>query len=182
MSIKKALFSTRSLTQGGIIAALYAALIFVNPLYSHGILQVRVSEALTILPLFTPVAIPGLFVGVLVANLFNPAGAHIIDIIFGSLATLSAASLTYWLGRKMLILEMKNSAKEMVAFLIAMIPPIILNAIVVGGYLYILFYRQEYTAIAAMSLVGLGQVIACYVLGSILYIALRKVNKKSSLL
>ena len=84
---------TSRLAQGAAIAALYVVLTLVFAPISFGAMQVRVSEILTILPLFTPAAIPGLFVGCLLANLLG--GAVVLDVIFGSLATLIGAALGY---------------------------------------------------------------------------------------
>ena len=81
--------TTRSLCLSGIIAALYAALTLALPVLSYGAWQCRLSEALTLLPLLLPQAVPGLFVGCLAANLLSPVG--IWDVLFGSLATLLAA-------------------------------------------------------------------------------------------
>ena len=73
------------LTQAAMIAAIYVVLTYVFAPFSFGEVQIRISEALTILPLFTPAAIPGLFVGCLVGNILG--GAILPDIIFGSIAT-----------------------------------------------------------------------------------------------
>ena len=91
--------SLRRLAEAGLIAAMYAALSLVLPMASFGIVQCRLSEALTILAAFTPAAIPGLAVGCVVTNLaglgmgVNPAGAW--DLLWGPLATLLAALLTW---------------------------------------------------------------------------------------
>jgi len=161
----KNLFTTRNLCVSGIIAALYAALTIINP-WGFGPVQVRFSEALTILPMFTPAAIPGLFVGVLVSNLV--AGYGMVDIIFGSLATLIAAYLTCVLGKKILFHEVPK-------FLIAAFPPIILNALIVGWYLYWwVGFSETYSLWFIMGFVGIGQIIACYGLGGVLYFALKR--------
>ena len=83
------------ITQGAAIAALYVVLTLVFAPISFGPVQVRIAEALCILPMFTPVAIPGLFIGCLIANLVG--GGVIIDVIFGSLATLIGAVGAYYL-------------------------------------------------------------------------------------
>ena len=88
----------RTLTTAAIIAAAYAALTLLLAPISYGAVQVRVSEALTVLPFFTPAAVPGLFVGCLVANLI--AGVNPVDFVVGSGATLLAALLSYLLGRR----------------------------------------------------------------------------------
>ena len=91
MRNKKVLF----ITQGAVIAAIYVVLTYIVSLLglTNGVIQVRLSEALTILPVFTPAAIPGLFVGCIIANLLG--GAIPVDIIFGSIATLIGAFFTY---------------------------------------------------------------------------------------
>ena len=89
MKNKKALF----ITQAAVIAALYVVLVVIFNYISFGPIQFRVAEALTILPYFTPAAIPGLFIGCILANVIG--GAVIWDIIFGSIATLIGAVFTY---------------------------------------------------------------------------------------
>ena len=95
MKNKKAYF----ITQAAVIAALYVVLtLFINAFdLASGAIQVRISEALTILPYFTPAAVPGLFIGCLLSNFMT--GAAIWDIIFGSLATLIGAIGTYLLRK-----------------------------------------------------------------------------------
>ncbi|MEA5002230.1 MAG: QueT transporter family protein, partial [Christensenella sp.] len=87
----------RYLCEASLIAALYAALTLLLAPLSYGPVQVRVSEALCVLPFFTPAAVPGLFIGCMLANLYT-AGLGVMDIVVGSLATLLAATLT-WLIR-----------------------------------------------------------------------------------
>lgn len=83
----------RNITMTASIAALYVVLTFLFEPISFSLIQFRVSEMLTVLPFITPLAIPGLFIGTLIANMMSPVGIY--DIIFGSLATLLAAWLTY---------------------------------------------------------------------------------------
>ena len=137
----------RKITQGGVIAVIYAILTLIIPI-SYGPLQIRVSEALCILPVFTPVAIPGLFVGCVLANIISPAGA--VDMIFGSLATLVAASLTYVLRSNKLV---------------ALIPPVVINGLVVGGFVLYYMYGVNFTLPGTIGLVAAGEAIACYGLG-----------------
>jgi uncharacterized membrane protein len=145
------------LAHAAIIAAMYAALtIFLAPI-SSGIMQVRVSEALTVLPFFTPAAIPGLFIGCVIANLV--AGYGPWDILFGSLATLIAAYLTYKMPKKYL----------------APLPPVIVNAVIVGITLAYVLNAPYWMVIG---LVGAGELIACYVLGYPLLLALEKYKEK----
>ena len=127
---------------------MYAALTLLIPAASFGTGQFRVSEMLTILPVFTPAAIPGLAVGCLVSNLFglmsgaNVAGAW--DLLLGPMATLAAAFATRGL-RSLRVKGLPGAAT---------LPPVLLNAVVVG--------------------LGLGQLGACTVCGLILYTALVK--------
>lgn len=136
-------FTPRFIAEAAIIAAMYAALTILIP-GGSGQIQIRVAEALTILPFFTPAAIPGLFVGCLVANTFTGMGPY--DIFFGSLATLLAAVLTAKMPGKFL----------------APLPPIIVNAIVVA---IILNLSIKAPLLETMGFVALGEVVACYVLG-----------------
>ena len=145
------------LTQAAMIAAIYVVLTYVFAPFSFGEVQVRIAEALTILPVFTPAAIPGLFVGCLIGNILG--GAILPDIIFGSLATLIGAFFTYQLRDKNKFL--------------APLPPIAANTIVVP---FVLRYGYGVALpIPFMMLtVGVGEVLSFGVLGMVLYFALRK--------
>lgn len=140
---------TKFLTQAAMIAAIYVILVEVFKPFSYGIMQVRIAEILTVLPYFTPAAIPGLTVGVLISNALGPNG--ILDIVFGTLATLIAAYLTYRARKRVL----------------APLPPVLVNAVVIGAMLYYIFLgTPDETALhIIMAWVALGQVIACYGLG-----------------
>ena len=111
----------KSLVYGAIIAAMYVVLTLISSAFglASGVIQVRISEALTILPFFTPYAIGGLFVGCFVSNLIT--GCALWDIIFGSIATLLGAVATYLVGK----IKHKN------AYMLAPIGPIISNTIIV---------------------------------------------------
>ncbi|HHY83615.1 MAG TPA: QueT transporter family protein [Clostridiales bacterium] len=148
---------TRYLTQAAIIAAVYTVLTlaFAPLSYGEGMVQVRISEMLTVLPFYTPAAIPGLFVGAIISNLFSPVGA--IDVILGSLATLIAAWLTYRMPNKIL----------------APIPPIVVNGLVIGGMLH---YVYKFPLLLSILSVTAGQIVSCYILGGILIIVLEKVK------
>ena len=139
------------------IAAIYVVLTLVFKPISFGEVQVRIAEALTILPVFTPAAIPGLFVGCLLGN--GLAAAAIPDIIFGSLATLLGAIGTYALRKKHPTL--------------AILPPIISNVIIIP-----LVLRYAYSVPIAIPLLMLfiliGQVISCMGLGLLLHKGLDK--------
>lgn len=127
-----------------IIAAIYAAVTVLLAPISYGVLQVRVSEALTILPFIFPESFLGLFIGCLIANIFG--GLGLIDIIFGSLATLIAGYLTS---------KMPNQY-------LAPLPPVLVNAVVVG---FILKFVLGAPLFLTMLYVGIGQFLACYVIG-----------------
>ena len=148
---------TLFLVQAAAIAAVYVVLTTVFAAFSFGEVQVRISEALTILPAFTPAAIPGLFVGCIISNFLG--GAILMDVIFGSIATLIGAVFTY---------KLRVSSKWL-----APLPPIVANALIVP---FTLFYGYGVNLpIPFMMLtVGIGEVISCGVLGMILYGALSK--------
>lgn len=145
------------LTQAAMIAAIYVVLTLLFRPVSFGEIQVRISEALTILPLFTPAAVPGVFAGCLIANIIG--GGILPDIIFGSLATLIGAVLTYRL-------------RERTPFL-APLPPIAANTVVVP---FVLFYGYgvNLPIVFMMLTVGIGEVLSCGVLGLLLYTALKR--------
>ena len=154
MKSKKLVF----ICQAAVIAALYVVLTYVFSAFASGVIQVRVSEALTILPAFTPAAIPGLVIGCLLSNTLT--GCVLLDIIFGSVATLIGALGSYALRRHTWLVP---------------IPPIVSNMIIVPFVL-----RFAYGATDAfpfmMATVGAGEIISCYLLGMILYGALKKMN------
>ncbi|MDO4303519.1 MAG: QueT transporter family protein [Bacillota bacterium] len=149
------------LTQAALIAALYVVLTYLANLLgiSSGAIQVRFSEALTILPYFTPTAIPGLFVGCLLSNLLT--GAAIPDIVFGSLATLIGALLTAKLRKHKYL---------------APIPPIVANALIVPPVL-LLAYGVRPLWLSYIT-VTLGEIVSCGILGMLLLFALEKSMKK----
>jgi uncharacterized membrane protein len=149
---------TLYLVQGALIAALYVVLTLVAAGFdlASGAIQVRISEALCILPFFTPAAVPGLFVGCLAANLVT--GSALPDIIFGSLATLLGA-----LGTRAL---RKHS-------FLCSLPPVLSNMIIVPLVLRFA-YMVPLPVPLMMLTVGIGEVISCGVLGMILLIALEK--------
>ena len=142
------------LAQAGIIAALYIVFtVIANAAgLASGVIQVRISEALTVLPFFTPAAIPGLFLGCLLSNIIG--GCVIWDIIFGSLATLLGALGTYAIRKKL-------------PDWCAAIPPIIANTLIVP---FVLSYAYEVpdSIPFLMLTVGAGEVISCGILGILL--------------
>lgn len=142
-------------TQAAMIAAIYVALTYVFAPFSFGEIQVRIAEALTILPLFTPAAVPGLFAGCLIGNILG--GAILPDIIFGSIATLTGAFFTY---------QMRGKSP-----FLAPIPPILANTVIVPFVL-----RFGYGVLLPIPLmmltVGIGEILSCGVLGLVLYYSL----------
>lgn len=156
MRNKKVLF----LVQAAMIAAIYVVLTFLFAPFSFGEIQVRISEALTILPIFTPAAVPGLFAGCLIGNFAG--GALLPDVIFGSLATLLGALFT-WLLRERNVL-------------LAPVPPIVANVLIVPFVL-----RYAYGILLPipfmMLTVGIGEVISCGALGLLLARIIEKYRK-----
>lgn len=149
--------TTRALTQGAVIAALYVALTYIASLLglSSGVIQIRLSEALCVLPLFLPAAIPGLYIGCLLANILT--GCVALDILMGPIATLIGAVGTYLL---------RSHPR------LALLPPILSNAIIVPivlRYGYGMGDAMWYMVVT----VGIGEVISVGILGSLLAAALR---------
>ena len=162
------------LTQGAIIAALYAVLTLACWTFSSLGIQVRISEAFCVLPLFTGAAVPGLFIGCFLSNII---AGNVPDAIFGSLTTLVAAGLTYLIGRKL---------KGKLRLFLAPLPAVVLNAIAVPFILYYGYGLTEFLnqtsaapvlALYALS-VFIGQAIACYGLGVPLALALRSIGRR----
>lgn len=147
---------TLYLCQAAIIAALYVALTLVSP-NPVGVFQVRFSECLTVLPVFMPAAVPGLFIGCILANLIS--GAVIWDIVFGSLATLIAAYLTMRFSKKHILL--------------AILFPIVANVLVVPPVLVYFYAVKEAWWIVSLSVFA-GEVVSCGGLGYILYRVIKK--------
>ncbi len=145
------------MTQAAMIAAIYVVLTLVFAPFSFGEVQIRISEALTILPVFTPAAIPGLFVGCLIGNFAG--GAILPDVIFGSIATLIGAFFTY---------KLRNQKR-----ILAPVPPILANILIVP-----LVLRYAYGVALPipflMLTVGIGEVISCGVLGLLIAAALSR--------
>lgn len=152
MRNKKVLY----LVQAAVIAAIYVVLVEVFNFWSFGPIQFRIAEALTILPFFTPAAIPGLFVGCLLANILG--GAIPADVICGSLATLVAAYFSYKVRKNKWLVP---------------IPPIVFNILVVP---FVLKYGYGIDNVIPymMLTVGIGELIVCGIIGMTLLFALKK--------
>lgn len=149
-----------------LIGALYLAITISFAPISYGQIQFRISEILTVLPLFSATAIPGLTLGCLISNLYGVSVGETVmpDVIFGTIATLIAAITTYMIGR----------AKEKnIKMFFGPMPAVIANAIIVGIEITLFF---EGTLFLNMLFVGLGELVVCYGLGVPLIIALYKNN------
>ena len=151
----KKLLTTRSLCTSAVIAALYAALTLLLAPISYGNLQCRVSEAMTLLPMMLPSAIPGLFVGCLLANLLG--GCTVWDIVFGSLATLLAAIGTYALREKRIL---------------AAACPVISNGVIVGSVLAFVYGLPLWLTMLEVAVGEVGAVV----IGFVLLAALKKAD------
>ena len=152
MRNKKVLF----VAQAALIAAIYVVLTyFISAFHlASGAIQVRISEALTILPYFTPAAIPGLAVGCLLSNLLT--GCLPMDVLFGSIATLIGAVGSYLLRKYKWLVPL---------------PPVLSNTVIVP-FVLAYVYGAEGSIPFFMLTVGIGEIISCYILGSILLNAL----------
>ena len=151
--------NTLKLANAGMIAALYVVLTYIANLagLASGAIQVRLSEALTILPVFTVAAVPGLTVGCVLANLLT--GCALWDVVFGSLATLIGAVGTRLLRKKPYV---------------AWIPPVVSNMAIVPIVL-MKVYGVEDAWWYLVCTVGVGEIISCGVLGLLLYKSLKKI-------
>ena len=146
---KQGMMSTTFMTQAAMIAAIYVVVTMVFAPFGFGEVQVRISEVLVVLPMFTPAAIPGLFIGCIIANLLGRA--IVLDVVFGSLATLIGAVGTYLLRKNKWL---------------APIPPIVANALIVPFVLKH-GYGVPLPIPFMMLTVGVGEIISCGILGSI---------------
>ena len=150
---------THFLTEAALIAALYVVLTLVAAMLglASGTIQLRLSEALTILPALTPAAIPGVFIGCILANILT--GGLPWDIVFGSLASLIGALGTYLL---------RGKGKWLYP-----LPPILANALIVPAVLIRVYGETDAYWFLVLT-VGIGEVISAGVLGLLLYNAVRK--------
>lgn len=155
----------RFITVAAIIAALYTVLtVFINAFnLANGMIQVRISEALTVLPFFTPAAIPGVTLGCILSNMFM--GNPIPDVVFGSLATLLGAIGTYLLSRIPLCKKNKGAW-------ICTLPPVITNGLIIPFVLKYAYNLPNPLWQLAAGVVA-GEIICCCILGGILLYSLR---------
>lgn len=160
---KKPLFTTLSIVRGGVIAAMYVVLTLIFQPISFGAIQFRIAEALTLLPLLTLDAVPGLFVGCLLANALG--GGVWFDVALGSVATLLAALCTRKFRDR--------------PFLGALFPAIF-NGLIVGPVVYFAYVRAPGDPVSVgtllfnMATVAFGELVVCYALGIPMYYGLKK--------
>ena len=151
---------SRKLAVSGAIAAIYVVVAYLFQPIMFGPIQFRIPEAMAVLPFVAPYTMFGLFIGCMLANIFSTSGLP--DIIFGSLATLLAGFLTS---------KMKNKW-------LAPIPPIIVNMVVIGIMLAVMYAPENILGTIPIYAgeVGLGQIAACYVIGMPLLTAILKIK------
>ena len=160
----------RRIAFAGVIAALYAALTVAVAPIAYGPLQFRIAEALCILPFFFPAAVPGLFVGCVIANLISPYG--MLDVVVGSVASLLAGLCTMQIS--------KAGRERLPVKVLACLPPVVFNAIFIGALIawFMVGFDEAgafFAAFAIMGLqVGFGQLVVLYILGLPLMIYLPK--------
>lgn len=159
------------LTYSAVIAAVYSVLTLITPMFSFGVVQLRISEALTVLPVFTPCAVCGLSVGCLISNIlgFFLGQTPVYDIFFGTAATLLSSIVTFYIGK------IKNKPLKTA---LAPLPPVLFNAVIIGIELTVFYGGVLFVNMLA---VGASEVISCYILGEVLIAVLNKyeIFKKS---
>ena len=166
-SASNPMFTTRSIVRGGLIGGLYVVLTLIFQPISFGAIQFRIAEALTLMPILTLDAVPGLFVGCLLANLLG--GGVWFDVVLGSLATLLAAICTRLMRDKPPI---------------AAIFPTIFNGLIVGPVVYFAYVRAPGDPISVSTLlfnmgtVAFGELVICYVLGLPMVYGLKRLPEK----
>lgn len=164
---KKALYSTKGLAIGGMVAAIYVVLTLIFQPISFGAIQFRIAEAMTLMPIMTPYAMPGLFVGCLLANWLG--GGIWFDVLLGSVATLLATICT-------------RKFRDRPA--LAAIFPTIFNGLIVGPVVYFAYVRAPGDPVSVptllfnMGTVALGELAVCYVLGLPMIYGLKKLPSK----
>ena len=166
--------TARSLTRAALIAAVYFVLTYAMWAFGSGAIQLRLSEALCVLPLLLPEAVPGLFIGCLIANLLG--GGMPLDVIFGSLTTLAAAYMTMKVGYK-------KPAVNQPKYWMSLVFPVLFNAVVTGA---VVWYCYGFTGFGVeeshllrylpltMLTVGIGELISVYAVGTVVYLGLRR--------
>lgn len=183
-------FKLLRLVLAGMIAALYVVLTLPMASFAFGIIQFRLAEILTVLPVLSLAAVPGVFLGCLISNVLNPQNLGLIDILCGSGATLIAALLSYWIGnRTRTRLRQERSAvpTELGKFqrlqnwfwrILALLPPVLINAFVVGTYLPFLTLDNPSSLEVAgsIAMIFISQAFVIFILGLPALYALEKVK------
>ena len=170
----KSFFTTKRLCRAGVIAALYAALTYAFAPFAFGPLQFRPAEALCILPVFFPEAVPALYIGCMLSNLTSPF--FIYDVFIGSLATLLAAISSYMVGRLL--------KKEPVRFILCGLFPVLFNAVIIPLIIVFLCgdnggYQSVWTAYFAFAgSIALTECLWVYGLGTPLYFSVKRFTEK----
>ena len=160
--------TTSKICRAGIIASVYFVLTYFLQAFAFGPIQARISEALSILPLFFVESVPALFIGCFLANCFS--GFLVFDLTLGSLATFLAALFTYLVGK-----FVKN---KHLRFVLGVIPPILVNALLIPLVIY-LSGGLEFTYLVQVALIGLGQLVSVVPLGGVLYYTLANIQEKN---
>ena len=155
---------TKKITRAGVIAWLYAVTSLITAPIASGAIQIRLSEALTLLALIFPEAIPALFVGCMISNIITACA--LFDIIFGSLITLLAGCLTYLVGKCV----RANALKIILGGLF----PVLLNAFLLPLIWVWCYGAGEYMYILQVSFLLIGQALSIYALGTPLYFSVIK--------
>ena len=147
--------AVRYVTEAAVIAALYVALTYVSGLMglAYGPVQFRISELLTLLPVFTPAAVPGLVIGCAIANISSTVG--IIDVVFGTVATLLAAVCTG---------ALRNVQIKGVPVL-STLPPVIFNGIIIAFEIWFVGDRSPQLFWGSCWTIALGEAAICIILG-----------------
>lgn len=158
---------TTKLSRGALVAALYVAMCFIFKPISYSALQFRLAEILVVLPIFIPEAIYGLFIGCFLSNLLGGASIALFDTVLGSLTTLLSAYLTYKIFKK---------TDKM---FLSLIPPVILNALIVGTYVPFIYPVSDSASLAILVLssiasVFIGEAVVVYFIGLPFAKALKK--------
>ncbi len=174
-----------NLVLAGSLAAFYIILTLPSAQFSSGLVQIRLAETLTIMPVLTSAGIPGVFIGCLFSNFLNPQNLGAIDILAGSLTTLLAAFFSYKLGkpfRQYYILEKEKKASSLPlrkkanrSRIIALLPPVILNSLIVGFYLPFLLKPEAPSLtliLTSMLSILISQAIVVYGVGLPILMAL----------
>ena len=152
--------NTRTLVRAALIAALYTVLTLLLQPLSYGEVQIRFSEALTLLPILLPEAVPALAVGCLLANILG--GCTIFDIVFGTLATLLAALCTRRLRDR---------------FWLAALMPVLFNGVIVGAVVHYC-YAPVFPLPLSMLSVAAGEAVACLIVGPLLVRVMQRIPQE----